>query len=211
MLAMRRLKEMLEEQSKRIAHAVNDEAGELLAVVFNKLDEAARALPPDCGTSFHEIRAMLEQIAEQLRDLPRELRPAILDDLGLVPAMKVLVERAAKRTGIVIHLHSSLLHAQPAAVETTLFRFVQEALTNATRHARAKLVEIRLWEDGRLHCSVRDDGVGFVLEEVLARKGDRGLGLLGIQERVQALSGSLSITSRPGHGTELTVTIPARS
>jgi signal transduction histidine kinase len=203
-----RLNQMLDEQSRRFAHALHDEAGQLLAAVHIRLAQAAQELPPQCSPCFREIRVMLEEIEGHLRNLSHELHPKVLDDLGLLPAIEVLADRVAKRTRLRITLDGSSEERLPAEVKTAVYRVVQESLNNVAKHARAEHVWIRTWEDGQLHCSVRDDGVGFVLEEVLARKGDRGLGLLGIQERVKAVSGSVSITSCPGGGTELLLTIP---
>ena len=210
-LALHRVNEMLEEQSKRIAHAVHDEAGQILAAVFIRLEQAARELPSSCGPCFQEIKQMLELIELQLREISHDLRPAALDDLGLIPALQGLIDRVSKRNGIAINLASPAPERFSAGVETALFRFVQESLTNVAKHAKASRVEIRLLHDTEeVQCSVRDDGAGFDLNEVLSRKGSRGLGLVRIRERVASLGGTVSIHSIQGMGTELLVTIPLR-
>src|SRR5450432_1696044 len=129
-LALQRVNEMLEEQSKRIAHAVHDEAGQILAAVFIRLDQAAREMPPSCGTCFGEIKQMLELIELQLREISHDLRPAVLDDLGLVPAFQCLTERVSLRFGLAVTLTCSIPQRLPPPVETTLYRVVQESLTN---------------------------------------------------------------------------------
>jgi signal transduction histidine kinase len=208
-LALHRVNELLEEHSKRIAHAVHDQAGQLLAAVFIRLEEAARELPATCGSCFQEIKQMLELIELQLRDISHDLRPAVLDDLGLIPALEGLIERVSKRSGIVINLVNPLPERLPAVVETTIFRFVQESLTNVAKHAKSSRVEILLQHGPHeVQCSVRDDGAGFDIHEVLSRKGSRGLGLVGIRERVASVNGTVSIHSLPGMGTHLLVTIP---
>jgi signal transduction histidine kinase len=208
-LTLHRVNEMLEEQSRRIAHAVHDEAGQILAAVFIRLDQAARELPPTCGTCFDEIKQMLELIELQLREISHDLRPAVLDDLGLVPAFQGLIERVSQRFGLAVTLTCSVSQRLPAPIETTLYRVVQESLTNVAKHAQATQVEVRLSHEGDLvRASIRDNGVGFDLNEVLARKGTRGLGLLGIQERIESVGGRLSIQSQPGKGTELLIHIP---
>jgi signal transduction histidine kinase len=208
-LALHRVNEMLEEHSKRIAHAVHDQAGQLLAAVFIRLEEAARELPPTCGSCFEEIKQMLELIELQLRDISHELRPSVLDDLGLIPAIQGLIERVSKRNGIAIGLVNPLTERLPAGIETTIFRFVQESLTNVGKHAKASRVEILFRHDKHeVQCSVRDNGAGFDMSEVLSRKGSRGLGLVGIRERVESVNGIISIHSLPGMGTQLLVTIP---
>jgi signal transduction histidine kinase len=208
-LALHRVNEMLEEHSKRIANAVHDQAGQLLAAVFIRLDEATRELPPTCGSCFQEIKQMLELIELQLREISHDLRPAALDDLGLIPALQGLIERVSKRSGIIINLAHPLPERLPAGVETTIYRFVQECLTNIAKHAKASRVEILIRRDKHeVQCSVDDDGAGFDINEVLSRKGSRGLGLVGIRERVASVDGTVSIHSLPGLGTQLLVTIP---
>lgn len=207
---MDRLHEMLEEQTRRLSDTVHSEAGQLLSAVLLRLDQLALELPSDCGDCFHEIRLMIEQIEEQLRDLSNELLPRMLDDLGLIPALECLVERTSRRTGADIRLNSSIADRLPAALEATLYRIVQEALTNIAKHARATQVEIHLWQDDRVHCAVRDDGIGFDSDRILQKKGERGLGLAGIRERVESQGGALAIRSLPGHGTEVLVSVPRR-
>jgi signal transduction histidine kinase len=208
-LASRRVSEMLEEQSKCIANAVHHQAGQLLAAVFVRLEEAARELPTTCGSCFQEIKQMLELIELQLRDISHDLRPAVLDDQGLMPALQDLIERVSRRSGIVINLANPLEERLPAEVETTVYRFVQESLTNVAKHAKASRVEILLrHEKHEVQCSVRDDGAGFDISEVLSRQGSRGLGLVGVRERVESVDGTVLIDSLPGMGTRLLVTIP---
>jgi two-component system, NarL family, sensor histidine kinase UhpB len=202
-----RLHEVLEKEAGRMAHALHDDAGQLLAAVHIKLDEAARELPPQYAGCLQEIKSMIEQVEGQLRRLSHELRPTILDDLGLLPAIEFLAQGVANRTGISIRVEGSTKGRLPAAIETTMYRIVQEALTNITKHAQAKHVRIRLWRDGRIHCSVRDDGIGFDIGEVHRSVGC-GLGLMGMRERLEVLAGTLLMTSRPGQGTDLQVTIP---
>ena len=144
-----------------------------------------------------------------MRRLSHELRPTILDNLGLVPALEFLSERITKRTGLAIIVEGSTEGRLPTPVETALYRVVQEGLTNATKHAKATHVRIQLQrEDQQIRCAILDNGIGFDLSAVVAKKGDRGLGLIGIQERLKALDGKLQITSTPGHGTAVRITIP---
>ena len=209
--ALRRLNETLEEEAKRIAHALHDEAGQLLASVHLALEAIARDLPA-AGRRLQEVRGLLRLIEEELRRLSHELRPTILDDLGLVPALDFLAQGASSRTGVAITIESALSVRLSPPVETALYRVVQEALTNAARHARANRVQVRLAPDGgAVRCTVRDDGRGFDLSEVAARDGERGFGLVGIRERLSALGGALTITTARGCGTELQVTIPVKT
>ncbi len=210
--ALRHLNEALEEEVKRIAHALHDEAGQLLASVHIVLADIARDLPPTASQRLDEVRGLLNKIEEQLRHLSHELRPTILDDLGLRPALEFLADGVSKRTGLRISVEGAPGTRLPPATETALYRIVQEALTNVTKHAQAARVAITFARDGRfLRCSVHDDGTGFGVATTLARKGGRGLGLIGIQERLNAVRGTLNIVSGPGRGTELLITVPVEA
>lgn len=196
-----------EEEARRIAHELHDEAGQLLASVHIALDELV-AQVPERSEALQRIHALLDRVEGQLRRLSRELRPTILDDLGLGPAVEWLAQGAAERTGVSITVNA-VIPRLPSAMETALYRIVQEAVTNAIRHAGARNMEIRLWqEDTKVHAAVRDDGRGFDAEATMARRGDRGLGLLGMRERVDALGGRFVLRSAPGQGTEVSVAIP---
>jgi two-component system, NarL family, sensor histidine kinase NreB len=205
------LNETLEQEIKRIAHAVHDEAGQLLIAVHLALADLARDLPVPFHDRLGSVTAMLVQIEDQLRRLSHELRPTMLDDLGLVPAIHFLAEGVSKRTNQVISIHTSFKERLPITVETALYRIVQEALTNAAKHSRARNIHIQLDRSGGLlRCAIRDDGTGFDVSAVLARKGDVGLGLLGMQERLNALGGNLDIQSSAGKGTSLLIDVPVQ-
>jgi len=209
--ALRHLNETLEEEAKRIAHALHDEAGQLLVSVYLSLDSLDAEIP-QARPRLQEVRGLLHQMEEQLRRLSHELRPTILDALGLVPALEFLAQGVSARTGVSVTVESRLQDRLRAPVETALYRIVQEAVNNATRHAHANRVQVALGRDGgTVRCVVRDDGKGFDLSEVEARKGERGFGLIGIRERMSALGGALGINTAPGRGTELLITITEES
>jgi signal transduction histidine kinase/CHASE1-domain containing sensor protein len=206
----RKLLEVQEAERRRIARELHDEAGQLLASVHLALEATISGLPPHLREGFHQVRSHLNAIETQLRGLAHELRPTILDDLGLLPALRSLVQRVVERTGLCIRVDSALTERLAPAVETALYRIMQEGLTNITKHAAATHVDLQLWrDDERVHGLLRDDGVGFVVEHVLGHTERRGLGLLGIQERLEALGGTLQIISAPGQGTTLQITLPA--
>ena len=207
--AMRRLNERLDREAERIGNLLHDEAGQFLTSAHIMLAEIARDLPPPARKRLQEVRLHLDQVEKRLRTLSHELRPRILDDLGLPAALEFLAEGVAKRTGMQIRAVSSLDEQLPRMTEATIYRVAQEALTNTSKHARATRVTILLEQSaGRVRCSIRDDGVGFDVSAVLARRGDSSLGMRGIQDRVEALGGTLQVVSEPGHGTELLATIP---
>ena len=207
--ALRQLNETLEEEIKRIAYAVHDEAGQLLIAVHLALAEVALELPAPQQAQFGRIREMLNEVEKHLRRYSHELRPTILDDLGWIPAIRFLAEGISKRANLPIHIDATVSERLPGAAETTLYRIVQEALTNAVKHAKAGNVWIRAWRENLvLCCSIRDDGGGFDSGQAHATRGRKGLGLIAMQERVTGIGGSLRIESRPGLGTEIFVRIP---
>jgi signal transduction histidine kinase len=206
---LRRLNVSLDRQAKRIAHALHDEAGQVLAAAYNSLSEISRELPPAAVARLGEVRDHLDRIETQLRCLAHELRPRILDDLGLVAAIEFLAAGVASRRHIAVSTDGSLHGRLPAVVETTVYRVVQEALINASRHARPHRIEVVLKHAARaLHCSVNDDGVGFDATALENRGGERGFGLLGMREQIELLGGTFQIDSEPGRGTRLTMTVP---
>ncbi len=206
--ALQRLNEALEEEAKRIAHAIHDEAGQLLASVHIALEEVAADDPKKMGAGIAKVKDLLFKIEEQLRQMSHELRPTILDDFGIRPAIEFLADNVSRRTGVDIQLSFSLEDRLGTAVETTLYRITQEALNNISKHAQAKHVWIELRANGDIHCQIRDDGVGFDVNAIFGQKGRAGLGLRGAQERLAAVGGTLAISSTPGSGTSLLVSIP---
>ena len=206
---LRRMNERIEEEAKRIAHALHEEAGGLLASTHLALEELARDLSPQGSERLSLVKRLLDQMDDQLRQLAHEIRPTVLDDLGLVPALDFLANGVSKRSGVAISVEGSTGGRLPPAVETTLYRNVQEALNNVIRHAQARKVEVKVTREARaVRCSIHDDGVGFELSEVSAAYGERGLGHVGMRERLDPLHGTLLITSAPGQGAELLMYIP---
>jgi signal transduction histidine kinase len=206
---LRRLNEVREEELRRAARDLHDAAGQLLASAHLALEDAARELGGDARGPLQKVDALLEEAGGELRRLSHELRPPVLDDLGLGPALRFLAEGVARRSGLAIEFEGSTPCRLPALVETALYRIVQESLANIVKHAGASRVWLRLEaRDGQLRCSVRDDGRGFDVESVMAPGAGRGLGLDTIRERAAEVGGSLQITSHPGQGTELVVPLP---
>jgi len=208
-VSLRHLNETLEHEIQRIAHAVHDEAGQLLVAVHLAIAEAGRDLPTPVRDRLQPVTGLLDEIEKQLRRLSHELRPTVLDDLGLAPAIRFLADAFSKRTGLAVPVRSGLQQRLPRNVETAVYRIVQEALTNAGKHSGARTVKIQLERVGRvLCCVIADDGAGFDVSEVLAAQPRKGLGLLGMQERLNAVGGTLQIRSSLGKGTELLIRLP---
>jgi signal transduction histidine kinase len=204
--ALRKLNETMEREIQRIAHSVHDEAGQLLDAARLAISAVGDDLPPLLRERLREVGCMLDRAETELRRLSHELRPTVLDDLGLVPALQLLAEGISRRAGLGIRIENSVTRRPPANVETALYRVVQEALTNAVRHSHARSATIQLASRGKgnLRCSIRDDGSGFDLS--MAQRG--GLGLIGMRERINAVGGRLQLRSQPGRGTELIADVP---
>jgi signal transduction histidine kinase len=202
--ALRRLNELLEKEAQRIAHALHDQAGSILASAGLELDLAVGALPIRAQEQLKGVRRLLDETGEQLRHLSRELRPTILDDLGLRRALDFLAEGVAQRTGLKVRVRGKFRDRAAPAVETAVYRVVQEAVNNSLLHGGGSpsvtiTIEKRL---DSLECVVEDDGVGFDLD------AKRGLGLLGMRERMSAVGGTCKVDSTPGAGTSVVIRAP---
>lgn len=208
-MALRKMNERLEDEAKRIAHALHAEASQLLVSAFLVLESVSLELPPDVRHHVERLRELLDKVSGQIRTLSHELRPTILDDLGLLPALRYLAEGVSSRSSMPVKITGNLDSRPAPAVETTIYRAVQEALTNITKHASATTVVVRVSkENGSIVCSVRDDGAGFDETAVTGTRRKGGIGLIGIRERLHSLHGTLQINSAPGRGTDLIITIP---
>ena len=207
--AMRNLNQTLEAEIKRIAYAVHDEAGQLLVAVHLALAEVVPELPEAQQVQVARIKELLNQVEKHLRRYSHELRPTMLDDLGWIPAIRFLAEGISKRASLPIHIDAAVSERLPGPMETTLYRIVQEALTNAVKHAKATNVWINAWKKNHmLFCSIRDDGRGFDSSGAHPAPAQKGLGLIAMQERVTAIGGTLHIESRPGRGAEISIRLP---
>lgn len=204
---LRGLNEVLEGQAKRIASALHDEAAQLLVPTHLALADVASRLPPDTAKEIQKARALLDQMEDRLRNLAHELRPPILDDLGLTAAIEFLADSLAKRTGLSVTVEALVNRHLPATVETTLYRIIREALTNVARHAKAAAATVSLQESAHfVTCAIADDGIG--INATPARRHSGGLGLIEIRERVAALGGDFRVTRGERGGTTLLVEIP---
>ena len=202
------LNEVLERQAKRIAQALHDEAAQLLAAAHMALAEAACELPAPARERLRAVESHLDGIEDQLRRLAHELRPRILDDVGLVPALEFLAQGFEKRRAMSVTVYAAI-NRLPAVIENTVYRVVQEALTNVAKHSRATHVRIGLSQvPGMLLCTVDDDGGGFDASAVAHGVGEPGFGLAGARDQITALGGTMQINSAPGAGTQLVISIP---
>lgn len=203
-----RLVEVQETERRFLAHELHDEIGQLLTGLKLTLElstQQAAASPP---ANLAEAIALVDELMNRVRQLSLDLRPLILDDLGLLPALDWLFKRYLKQTGINIQCRHASVNARcPAPLETAAFRIVQEALTNIARHARVRKATVRLWLNERhLGVQIEDQGVGFDAEQALA--GHASSGITGMRERAVMLGGEFTLESKPGGGTRLTVELP---
>ncbi len=207
-------KEILDAQEaerKRISLELHDELGQALTAIGINLEELEKALPPEVSPRLKERLAettdLADETLEQVREMALGLRPSLLDDLGLVPALRWYISQLAQRLTIEIGFEAvDCGDRLPMQVETALYRIVQEALTNIIRHAEASYARVRLeCTASTIVTTIEDDGQGFDVEAAASRGG---VGLLGMRERAALLGGSVSIDSQPGRGTRLTLEIP---
>jgi signal transduction histidine kinase len=199
-----------EEDRARMAREIHDELGQALTGL--KMDLAwlqkhTRPKQKDLLQKFGDMSDLVDTTIQDVRRIATELRPGMLDDLGLVPAMEWQLQEFQKRSGIRCLFTSDLEEVALGAEETTaLFRILQETLTNVARHAAATRVEVSLDEEqGYVRLQVRDNGRGITAEEV---EGSRSFGLLGMRERILLRSGDFSIQGTPGQGTTVVIKLP---
>jgi signal transduction histidine kinase len=200
-----------EDERKRLARELHDETTQTLTALGVRLDLALAAPPEIRERELREAQALAARSLDELRRLMHDLRPSVLDDLGLVPALRWYAGRHFGARGINIRFEVGPLPARlPYEMETALFRATQEALTNVSRHAGAETVLVEIAADnGQLALDIEDDGQGFDPSSVVPRPGDmRGLGLLGMRERVELFGGTVTINSKPGHGTHVSIRVP---
>ena len=205
----RRLLEVQEEERRNLARELHDEFGQLIATANLHLHAARSSAGEAARAGLDNCAAVLQQAGDHVRSLALELRPAMLETLGLDATLRWLARQQREGTGIRTEVVGSV--DEPAGDRAVAcFRVAQEALTNVVKHAKARHAWIEVGErDGRLELAVRDDGAGFDVARTLEQAAARGqLGLLGMRERVQILGGDLRIESQPGRGTHVQVSFP---
>jgi signal transduction histidine kinase len=203
-----RLVETQEEERRVLSRELHDEVGQSLSAILVGLSNLSAAIRMNARTEMESEVAALRRIVEgtvkMVRNITLLLRPSMLDDLGLIPALEWQAREVSRQTGLRVDVAASGFNdALPEEFKTCIYRVVQEALHNVARHAAAGSVRIvAQQEPRRLLLSIQDDGQGFDV------KRSRGLGLLGMDERVAHLGGALQLVSEPGRGTLISVTLP---
>jgi signal transduction histidine kinase len=201
-----------EDERRRLARELHDETSQTLSALAMKLETALAAWPTnESRDRLNEAKSLTVRTLEELHRLIFDLRPSVLDDLGLLSAIRWYAERHLERRGITVHFEvsGSEMRMSPE-LETALFRVAQETITNIAKHASADTVLIQILErDDGIAIEIEDDGEGFdpaSLPPPAAR--ERGLGLLGMRERVELFGGTIEIESAPGRGTRIAIAVP---
>ena len=210
-----KLTEVQEAERRQLARELHDELGQALTAISinlaTMLQELSPAGSPNLYDRLNESKQLADQTLEHIRELSFDLRPAMLDDLGLVSALHWYIKRCAQRVNIPIELDATELQERlPTHIETALYRIFQEALTNVMRHAHAHQVHLLLRRRGStVIAQIEDDGCGFDMAQVLNHEMPKnGTGLLSMRERVALLGGTFNVHAEPGYGTRISIEIP---
>lgn len=230
-----KLTEVQEYERQRLSRELHDEMGQALTAIRMNLSAIEKELQTTAPESMSmriqerltESAQLTDETLEQIRELSQDLRPSMLDDFGLLPTLRWYTDRFAKRTNISVDIQTEgfeqLTRFSPS-LETSLYRILQESLTNVARHASASQVALVLTKAGpnatpartaagQIHVTIEDNGCGFDPESVWAQQtiengGEGGVGLLGINERIALLGGKLQIDSAPSQGTRIHIQLP---
>ncbi len=202
-----RLAEAQESEARRLSRELHDEVGQDLAGLAYLIRARLSSTPQDPQQDMVRSMEIIETLMEKVRDLSQSLRPAVLDDLGLMPALEWLTERVESDTDLRVKLESKGPEDRlNPGTETTAYRIVQEALTNVVRHADTDHADVSVNRgESVLEVSIQDEGAGF---DPAAVDGSTSHGLSGMRERVKSLGGELEVRSSPGEGTRLKIRLP---
>jgi two-component system, NarL family, sensor histidine kinase DegS len=204
-----------EEERKRISRELHDEIGQILTAVnvrLATLKKEATVNTTGLKKKIASTQRLLEKSLKTVHRFARALRPSLLDDLGLIPALHSYLRGFTKQTHVPVHFKAFAgVEKLSSDKRTVLYRVAQEALTNVAKHARAGLVTVDIERArGVMRMKVHDNGKSFQVERVLFAKKMKRLGLLGMRERVEMVGGSFAVESGPGKGTTISVQIPVR-
>jgi two-component system sensor histidine kinase UhpB len=205
-----------EDERRFLAHELHDELGQTLTALKLRLQLGARS--GNVGAGVVEAVALVDELIARVRKMSVDLRPPLLDEVGLVPALRAYLESQAALSGVVMDLEedgrdagtTSSGERLPSDLEIICFRVAQESVTNVLRHAAAQRLRVRIARNGsHVRLAVRDDGRGFDATSALDSAAAQGhLGVVGMRERVRARGGTFQIASRPGQGTAIEVELP---
>jgi signal transduction histidine kinase len=207
----RQLVEAQEVERRFIAQELHDQVGQLLTGLKLTIQMNENLLGDEVGADISEAKSLVNELLKQVRDLSLDLRPAMLDDLGLLPALLWHIERYKSQTGIEVSFEHMNLDGRrfPPEVETAAYRIAQEALTNVARHAQVEnVILITDNKDDTLTVEIRDQGVG--IDPTETGDTEHSIGLLGMRERAMMLGGTFNLQSKPDRGTSIKVALPLK-
>jgi signal transduction histidine kinase len=209
---LQRVVETQEDERRRIARELHDELGQVLTGLALGLRGTKNELenPDQLAQQLEQLEGMAVQATDDMRHMVNELRPALLDDIGLSAALRNYVDNFVALTGIEtqMFLCTTCDHLDDT-IKTTLFRVTQESLTNVARHAQATQTWVNMeCDDAQVVMKIKDNGIGFDPDEILASDRHEAWGLIGIEERVKLVDGTVKIVSQPNRGTTVAVTVP---
>ena len=208
-----RIAEIEEAERQKLASELHDEVGSKLTALSINLDFLVEQLSDESKkiivSRLHDSKVLIKETMKIIRSIMANLRPLILDDNDLIAAIYVYIEKFSKRTRIpIIFEGEEIKLCFPSDIETNLFRIIQESLTNVAKHAHASKVTLTLKEvEGKITLTIADDGIGFNPEDIDKIGYSKGLGLIGMRERAEALGGNISVSSSPGKGTKVIVEV----
>ncbi|MBM7623011.1 sensor histidine kinase [Sporohalobacter salinus] len=208
-----RIIEAQEAERKRVAREIHDGPAQLLANIVFKLEYSENLLEDDLKKAKEELNELKDLVKKSLKDVRKiifDLRPMLLDDLGLVPALKEYINNFVDKTGLYVEFAVVANEVDlKSSYEVAVYRIVQESLNNAYQHAQAEQVDVKLEiKSDVINVVISDDGCGFKVTEVLNTVDDDSFGLLSMKERAELLQGRVDFTSQPGQGTKVKLRIP---
>jgi len=207
----KRLIEVQESERRKLARELHDEVGQILTAIKINLQTAKRVTEPDAAPHLNESVDLVDEVLNHVRNMSLDLRPSMLDDLGLVPALRWYVDKQSRRAGLQANISADVSGKRFAPeIEITCYRILQEAMNNVIKHSSAEKLNVELWNDAQeLHLRIADDGKGFNVYSALRRAlNGESTGILGMQERVELVGGKLRINSVVGEGTDIHAIFP---
>ncbi|NBD27876.1 PAS domain-containing sensor histidine kinase [Paenibacillus glycinis] len=200
-LLMTKVMQIQEEERKRISRELHDGVGQNMFSLLIQLD---RIIADKGNPELERLRRSVSSVIEEVRSLAWELRPSVLDDLGVVPAIRTYIENFTQHSAIQVKFESNLRKRLNASTETTIYRVIQEALTNISKYADVSSAEVRLIEsESQVEVQIEDTGKGFIRNQKM-----KGVGLFSMEERARGVGGELTIDSLPGQGTRVVLVCP---
>jgi PAS domain S-box-containing protein len=207
----KRLIEVQESERRKLARELHDEVGQMLTAIKINLQTAIKVSEKSAAPHLNDSVELVDDVLVQVRNLSLDLRPSMLDDLGLVPALRWYVDKQSRRTGLEVGISAEVSGKRFAPeIEITCYRILQEAINNVIKHSGANKLNVELWNDDmELHLRIADNGKGFNVYSALRRAlNGESTGILGMQERVELVGGKLRLNSIPGEGTDIHAIFP---